>query len=122
MRDDSIKFSQLPRATRVILKLWSKNNHPIGWVGCHLFAFDHQLRTGGVKLQLWPGACPTANATSMENKGDGADQQVSLSLSLSPSLSLSLTLSLSLSLSLTLTLTLTPSHSGCQSSFWPRQA
>ena len=75
MTDDTILFSQLPRATRVILKLFSKNNHPIGWVGCHLFTFDHQLRTGGVKLQLWPGECPTENATSLENKGDGADQQ-----------------------------------------------
>jgi len=74
--DDGVSFAQLPRATRIILQLRSKHKHPIGWVGCNLFAFDHQLRTGNVKLQLWPGECPTPNATSLENMGEGANEQV----------------------------------------------
>ncbi|GMH94167.1 hypothetical protein TrST_g4028 [Triparma strigata] len=63
-----VKFKNLPHGTRIIFQLFSKNGHPCGWTGCNLFQFDHRMRSGVAKLQLWPGECPTSNATAMERK------------------------------------------------------
>lgn len=63
---DEVTYRNLPQAARIIFKLFSKNNHPAGWCGMPLFGFDHSLRTGVLKLRLWPNDCPTPNATSLE--------------------------------------------------------
>lgn len=46
LKYETIRFSMLPQACRVIFSLYSKNNHPVGWCGMTLFTFDHLLKTG----------------------------------------------------------------------------
>jgi len=64
----TINFNALPHGTRIIFQLYSKNGHPCGWTGCNLFEFDHSMKQGSHNFRLWPGECPTPNATSMERK------------------------------------------------------
>ena len=70
---DEVLFSSLPHGTRIIFQLYSKNGHaPCGWTGCNLFQFDHSLKQGCHKLNLWEGECTTPNVASMERKSADA--------------------------------------------------
>jgi len=66
LQHDDVTYRNLPRAARIIFKLFSKNNHPAGWCGMPMFGFDHAVRTGRIQLRLWPSECPTPNATSLQ--------------------------------------------------------
>jgi hypothetical protein len=72
VENETVKFQNLPHATRIIFQLYSKNGHPCGWTGCNLFRFDHRLRSGKLTLCLWDGECPTPNATALERKTNDA--------------------------------------------------
>ena len=78
LRLDSLRFSNLPQACRVIFSLYSKNNHPIGWCGMTLFTFDHILKTGQFQLNLWDGECPSPNVPSLQNVGGSVDAHTQL--------------------------------------------
>ena len=79
LEEPSVQLSALPQATRIIFQLSSKNKHGAGWTGCSLFGFNHQLIVGKRSLRMWPGECPTPNATTLEAR-DGDSQQTTMSV------------------------------------------
>lgn len=66
-----VQICNLPVAARVIFNVAYKDGTPIGWAGCNAFDFQHQLISGSISLQLWPGSCNSflaGSATSLSNR------------------------------------------------------
>lgn len=71
-----VSLSILPRDTRVLFQLHSKNNHPAGWCGFYLFTFDRALlQTAAdgsslMQMRLWDGG-HSESASTVNNILEG---------------------------------------------------
>eukprot|EP01034_Spumella_vulgaris_P021326 gene21326-27356_t len=59
-----VSYSQLPVTAKIVVQLFSKNNHPAGWCGIDLFQFNRVLRTNEVQVCMWDGAYPSTASQS----------------------------------------------------------
>jgi CRP-like cAMP-binding protein len=63
----TLKYNNLPFATRIIFNLSYKDGSSIGWAGCNVFTSQQLLLTGSLSLKLWPGKLSADNITHVTN-------------------------------------------------------
>eukprot|EP01114_Cavostelium_apophysatum_P016118 TRINITY_DN4532_c0_g2_i2.p1 TRINITY_DN4532_c0_g2~~TRINITY_DN4532_c0_g2_i2.p1 ORF type:complete len:1434 (+),score=438.70 TRINITY_DN4532_c0_g2_i2:87-4388(+) len=77
--NSSIQMCNLPRASRICFSLFAKTTSkkedvevPLGWVGCQLVDYKHELRTGLMSLNMWPDGPANPIGTCVSNASSSA--------------------------------------------------
>lgn len=65
LNGEPVRYSQLSANSKVIIQLFSKNNHAAGWCGVQLFQFNRVLNSNIVNVTLWDGLYPSTNTTGV---------------------------------------------------------
>ena len=55
-----VELAHIPQAGRIIIELFSKNNHPVSWTSINLFNFDRTFQSGAVETLLIDGPRPAS--------------------------------------------------------------
>ena len=55
-----VELANLPQSGRIIIELFSKNNHPVSWTSIHMFDFDRTFRSGAIEAILMDGPRPAS--------------------------------------------------------------